>query len=136
MSRESKPNFLMPSSFFTVSQSPFATNPNGRNFSAVTAVQRDCEWPLKNGENSHRSRESTIHSDGGNSNLYLDQSVINKANLRDLVAATGLAILLKWDSNRRFFGPYDLEILWMTSKNNRAPLLYYVKLCASFQCHR
>ena len=49
---------------------------------------------------------------------------INKANLRDLIAATGLAILLKLDSNRRFFSPCDLEIWWMTSKNNRAPLLY------------
>ena len=34
----------------------------------------------------------------------------NKANLRDLIAATGLAILLKLDSNRRFFSPCDLEI--------------------------
>ena len=38
---------------------------------------------------------------------------------------------LKLDSNR----PCDREILWMTSKNNRALLLYYVKLCASFQIH-
>ena len=30
----------------------------------------------------------------------------------------------------------DLEIWWMTSKNKRAFLLYYVKLCASFQIHR
>ena len=29
--------------------------------------------------------------------------IINKANLRDLIAATGLVILLKLDSNRRFF---------------------------------
>ena len=29
-----------------------------------------------------------------------------------------------------------LEIWWMTSKNDRTPLLYYVKLCASFQIHR
>ena len=34
----------------------------------------------------------------------------NKANLRDLIAATGLVILLKLDSNRRFFSPCDLEI--------------------------
>ena len=27
----------------------------------------------------------------------------NKANLRDLIAATGLVILLKLDSNSRFF---------------------------------
>ena len=42
---------------------------------------------------------------------------------------------LKSDSNRQFFRPCDREILWMTSKNNRALLLYYVKLCASFQIH-
>ena len=34
----------------------------------------------------------------------------NKANLRDLIAATGLVILLKLDSNHRFFSPCDLEI--------------------------
>ena len=38
--------------------------------------------------------------------------------------------------NRRFFVLCDLEIWWMTSENNRAPLLYYIKLCASFQIHR
>ena len=37
--------------------------------------------------------------------------------------------------NRRLFVPCDLEIWWMTFKNNRAPLLYYFKLCASFQSH-
>ena len=50
-------------------------------------------------------------------------STPNKANLRDLIAATGLVILLKMDSNRRFFSPCDLEIWWMTSNNYRAPLL-------------
>ena len=34
----------------------------------------------------------------------------NQANLSDLIAATGLAILPKIDSNRRFFSPCDLEI--------------------------
>ena len=64
--------------------------------------------------------------------LYWNHNTIkqNKANLRDLIAATGLVILLKLDSNRQFFRPCDLEIWWMTSKNNRAPLLYYIKLCA------
>ena len=28
-----------------------------------------------------------------------------------------------------------LEIWWVTFENNRAPLLYYTKLCASFQSH-
>ena len=63
------------------------------------------------------------------------KSFINKANLRDLIAATGLVILLKLDLNRRFFSPCDLEIWWMTPKNNRAPLLCYFKLFASFRSH-
>ena len=37
--------------------------------------------------------------------------------------------------NRRFFQPCDLEIWRMTSKNNRAPLLCYFKLCAAFRSH-
>ena len=59
----------------------------------------------------------------------------NKTNLRDLIAATGLVIFLKLDSNHRLISPNDLEIWWMTSKNNKAPLIYYIKLCASFQIH-
>ena len=35
-----------------------------------------------------------------------------------------------------YFVLCDLEIWWMTLENNRAPLLYYIKLCASFQIHR
>ena len=38
--------------------------------------------------------------------------------------------------NRQFFVPCDLEMWWMTSKNNRAPLLCCFKLCASFHSHR
>ena len=37
--------------------------------------------------------------------------------------------------NWRFFVPRDLEIWWMTLKINRAPLLYWFKLCASFYSH-
>ena len=36
---------------------------------------------------------------------------------------------------RRFFQSCDLEIWWMAWKNNRAPLLCYSKLCASFCSH-
>ena len=61
---------------------------------------------------------------------------MNKAKLRDLIAVTGLVILLKFYPNHRFFSPCDLEIWCMTSKNNRAPLLYYIKLCVPFQIHR
>ena len=42
---------------------------------------------------------------------------------------------LKLDSNRQFCRPCDRENWWMTSKNNRAFFLYYVKLFASFQIH-
>ena len=66
----------------------------------------------------------------------INNYIHNKANLRDLIAATGLVILLKFDPNHRFFSPWGLEIWWMTWKNNRASLLYYIKLCASFQIHR
>ena len=59
-----------------------------------------------------------------------------KANLRDLIAVTSLVILFKLYSNHWFFSPYDLEILWMTSKNNRAPHLGYILLCALFESHQ
>ena len=36
---------------------------------------------------------------------------------------------------RRFLEPCDLEIWQMNLKNNRAPLLSNIKLCASFHCH-
>ena len=42
---------------------------------------------------------------------------------------------LKLDSNRQFFRPCDRESWWMTLQNNRAPLLCYFKLCASFRTH-
>ena len=61
--------------------------------------------------------------------------VLNKANLRDLIAATVLVISLKLDSNRRFFSPCDLEIWLMTPIKNRAPLLCYFKLFAAFRSH-
>ena len=34
------------------------------------------------------------------------------------------------------FRPCDLEIWWMNPKNNKARLLYYIKLCVSFQIHQ
>ena len=67
--------------------------------------------------------------------LNASEVSLNKANMRDLIAATGPVILLKLDSNHQLFSPCDFEIWGMTSKNNSACLLYYVKLCASFQIH-
>ena len=63
--------------------------------------------------------------------LIFELFMRNKANLRDLIAATGLVILLKLDWNCQFFSLCDLEIWWMTSKNYRAPLLHYIKLWVS-----
>ena len=40
-----------------------------------------------------------------------------------------------WVEIGNFFVLVDLHIWWMTFENNRAPLLYYMKLCASFQSH-
>ena len=40
-----------------------------------------------------------------------------------------------WVKIGDFFVPCDLEIWWMTMKNNRAPLQYNIKLCASFRSH-
>ena len=37
--------------------------------------------------------------------------------------------------NRQFFVPRDLEIWRMTLRNNRVPLLYYIKLRSSFHSH-
>ena len=65
----------------------------------------------------------------------LEWNRFNKANLRDLIAATGLVILLKLDSNRRFFSPCDLEIWWMTPQKKHRTLLCYFKLSASFRSH-
>ena len=59
----------------------------------------------------------------------------NKANMRVLIAATGIVILLKLDSNDRFFSLQPWNLM-MTSKNNMASLLYYVKLLESFRSHR
>ena len=42
----------------------------------------------------------------------------------------------QFGSKSVIFCSCDLEIWWMTLENNRAPLLYYIKLCASFKIHR
>ena len=55
----------------------------------------------------------------------------NKANLRDLTAATGLVILLKLDSNR-FFALVTFKFDGWPRKMIRQGLLYNIKLCVSF----
>ena len=63
---------------------------------------------------------------------FPQKSEKNKANLRDLITVTCLVFLLKIGFKSLILGPCDLEILWKTSKNNKAPLLCYFKLCAAF----
>ena len=41
----------------------------------------------------------------------------------------------QFSSKSAIFVLCDIEIWWLTMENNRAPLLYYIKLCASFQSH-
>ena len=62
----------------------------------------------------HESKQllSSLH----NTNNYPYQSSNNKANLRDLIAATGLVILLKLDSNLRFFSHVTLKLDWWPRK--------------------
>ena len=59
----------------------------------------------------------------------------NKANLRDLIAATGL-VIWNWIQIVDFSGRVTLKLDGWAKKNNRALLVYYVKLCASFQIHQ
>ena len=56
-----------------------------------------------------------------NGKMYHDLTISrNKANLRDLIAETGLEILLKSDPNR-FFSPHDLEkqITWKSNRETK-----------------
>ena len=86
-------------------------------------------------------RRSIGHTEleAGNNNLRRPKMASgkkkNKANMRVLIAATGIVILLKLDSNDRFFSLQPWNLM-MTSKNNMASLLYYVKLLESFRSHR
>ena len=74
--------------------------------------------------------------------LFIDIHVLrcglkwNKANLRDFIAANGLVILFKLDSNGRFFARVTLRFDGLTPKTNKACLLYNIKLCVSFHIHQ
>ena len=62
-------------------------------------------------------------------------SIYNKANLGDLIAAIGLVILLKLDSNQLFIILLDLEIRCLTSKTI-GHLYYATSSFALFRSHQ
>ena len=49
--------------------------PNRRHLPVIRAVLWGCQWPLKNGGNSHRLRELKFHCGWGNPSCYLDQLI-------------------------------------------------------------
>ena len=67
---------------------------------------------------------------------HFSRCMNNKANLRDLIAAYGLVILLKLDLKSWIFQPvWPCNLMDDPKKNKRAPLLCYFKLFASFHSH-
>ena len=64
---------------------------------------------------------------------YVKYPSMNKANLRDLIAATGL-VISNWIQIINFSPVWQWNLM-DDLENNRAVLLYYIKLCASFQIH-
>ena len=62
-------------------------------------------------ENIKTRKRARFESDQWDKQILVPQiRKYNKANLRDLIAATGIVILLKLDLNCRCFSPCDLEI--------------------------
>ena len=60
----------------------------------------------------------------------------NKANLRDLIAATSREILKQIGFKSSIFQPmWPSHLMDDLKKNNRAHVLHYIKLCPSFQSH-
>ena len=57
------------------------------------------------------------------------------ADVLKLVPVRGQASFNLWQSWWAHSSNGNLEIWWMTLENNKTPLLYYVKLCMSFQSH-
>ena len=76
-------------------------------------------WPWKTTAHFFYSTSSFMHHFGAIGVLKLELESEN-ANLGRI---------------RQYLEPCDLEIWLITLKNNRAPLLCYFKLCASFRSH-
>ena len=81
-------------------------------------------WKLTNDLEKQKGTSSILHQA-----LCIISNPSAKSNLSYSPETLNLG------QNWRLFVPRDLEFGWMTLKNNREPLLYYIKLCAAFQSH-
>ena len=89
------------------------------DFSACVTVKFD-GWPKKTIGHFFCTMSSIVHHFKSIGEFKLELQSRKKLNS---------------DRNWRYFILCDLEIWWMTLENNRGPLLYHIKLCASFQSH-
>ena len=64
--------------------------------------------------------------------FYITSSFVHHLKLLGEFKLELLSRNAQFRSKSAILGPYDLDIWWMTLKNNRTPLLWYFKLCASF----
>ena len=70
-------------------------SPNGRHLPAIRDVQGDCQWSLKNDDNSHRSCEFTMHCMWG-----VPQSIFGSINhTADKTANWRPCRLFHWQSH-------------------------------------
>ena len=67
--------------------------------------------------------------------FYATSSVVNHFKLIGEFKLEWQSGNIQSCSKAAMFVPCDLEISWMTLKNNRAPLLCYFKIWASFRSH-
>ena len=99
---------------------------NGRHWPAVRAVEGDCQWPLKNSANSHRSHDTTMHcsptkfsADVESPNLYLTQAIMQPGlgqvpDLRVRVQVRVLVICVSPSPSTWLLHEYEYEY-WLMS---------------------
>ena len=68
--------------------------------------------------------------------FYITSSFVHHLKPLSEIKLESLAGNAQFGSKSALFDPLDLEIWWMAIKNDKAPLLRYIKLCASFQNHQ
>ena len=92
-------------------------------------------WLASHYLNQSWSIVNWTHSNKISVQSFVDENAVLKQGKSEGFDSCHRPSNLKLDSNRQFFRPCDREIWRMTLQNNRAPLLCYFKLCASFRSH-